>query len=167
MLPSIAKVNSKFNECGLGKYIDALYVNTRYLIFQRLFPRQECLNTKANYFSKVQYERKHELVSWQTYKQPDRKKNNIIGREYFQISQKHLKTVSPALLYTIDGFISTQIVFFSISVYWFLIVFSRLIGKDSVIFPSNVNSTYTDRSWNWTLPFLIKAWINMKKIMII
>lgn len=117
VLPSIAKVNSKFNECGLGKYIDALYVNTRYLIFQRLFPRQECLNTKANYFSKVQYERKHELVSWQTYKQQDRKKNNIIGREYFQISQKHLKTVSPALLYTIDGFISTQIVFFSILVF--------------------------------------------------
>lgn len=45
------------------------------------------------------------------------KKNNIIGREYFQISQKHLKTVSPALLYTIDGFISTQIVFFSILVF--------------------------------------------------
>lgn len=44
-------------------------------------------------------------------------KKNIIGREYFQISQKHLKTVSPALLYTIDGFISTQIVFFSILVF--------------------------------------------------
>lgn len=54
------------------------------------------------------------LTDLQTTRQ---EKNNIIGREYFQISQKHLKTVSPALLYTIDGFISTQIVFFSILVF--------------------------------------------------